>query len=77
MLKLSAPPHTAAKAWVLTRSMLLFASRRLWVWAAQVGSWPTAGGNDTHLMIATDDSSLVTLDPESGESKARIPLGAM
>jgi outer membrane protein assembly factor BamB len=47
------------------------------VWAAQVGSWPTAGGDDSHLIVATDDSSLVSLDPGTGETGARIPLGAM
>lgn len=46
-------------------------------WASRVGSWPTVGGDDTHLVAATDDSSLVALNHATGEPGARIPLGAM
>ena len=47
------------------------------VWAQEVGAWAQIGAEDTLLVAAGDDSSLVSLDPGTGAVTGWIRTGAM
>ena len=46
-------------------------------WAERVGNWPRVALTAEGLLVATDDSTLLELDPATGNERARRALGAM
>jgi outer membrane protein assembly factor BamB len=43
-------------------------------WIEKVGSWPHVVAAPSGLIVSTDDSTLVRMDPENGQEKARRSL---
>jgi len=47
------------------------------VWARDVGGWAYVNGEEGPLIVATTDSTLLVLDPDTGEEWAREELGSL
>jgi outer membrane protein assembly factor BamB len=47
------------------------------IWSSRVGSWPQVGCGDSLLAVATDDSTLLVLDVETGETQESVRIDAM
>ena len=46
-------------------------------WASAVGSWPQVGYGDSLLAVATDDSTLLVLNTDTGVERGRMRIEAM